>query len=564
MMVHNLFWKGIIIMQIIEGKGVFGGIAIGYAKEFSKTRDKVKRFKIDDPEKEIERVKKACKIADKQLEKLYLDAVNEVGEGNAEIFNIHRMMLEDRDYLESIENIIETELINAEYAVAVTGDNFSKMFLSMEDDYMRERADDVHDITDRIIKAMSNNDEEPFLDEPSVIFASDLLPSQTIKFDKSKVLAFVTKKGSVNSHTAILARTMNIPAVVGVGEYPQNIENSLIIVDGFEGKIYIDPDEKTKNALSERKKIDEEKKLLLENFRGVESKTLDGKKINVYANIGGLKDVLYVLSNDADGIGLFRSEFLYLENKTYPTEEEQLETYITVARNMAGKKVIIRTLDIGADKNVDYFKIDKEENPAMGYRAIRICLDREDIFKTQLRAILRASAYGNISVMIPMVVSLDEVVKAKEILNDVKRELEESNIPYKKNIEFGIMIETPAAVVISDKLAKEVDFFSIGTNDLTQYMLACDRQNPKVEYLCEEPHLSVLRIIKIAVDNAKREGIWVGICGELASDLNLIEYFLALGIDELSVSASNVLAVRKKITESDISVLQNKALKLIE
>lgn len=551
-------------MQIIKGKGVFGGIAIGYAKEFSKTRDKVKRFKIDNPETEKERVKKACEIAEKQLEKLYLDAVNEVGEGNAEIFNIHRMMLEDRDYLESIENIIETELINAEYAVAVTGDNFSKMFISMEDDYMRERADDVHDITDRIIKAMSNSDEEPFLDEPSVIFASDLLPSQTIKFDKSKVLAFVTKKGSVNSHTAILARTMNIPAVVGVGDYPQNIENSLIIVDGFEGKIYIEPDEKTKNALCERKRIDEEKKLLLENFRGVESKTIDGKHINVFANIGGLKDVLYVLSNDADGIGLFRSEFLYLDNNTYPTEEEQLETYITVARNMAGKKVIIRTLDIGADKNIDYFKIDKEENPALGYRAIRICLDREDIFKTQLRAILRASAYGNISLMIPMVVSLDEVLKVKRILNDVKRELEESNIPYKKDIEFGIMIETPAAVMISDKLAKEVDFFSIGTNDLTQYMLACDRQNPKVEYLCEKPHLSVLRIIKIAVENAKKEGIWVGICGELASDLDLVEYFLALGIDELSVSASNVLAVRKKITESDITLLHDKAFKLIE
>lgn len=551
-------------MQIIEGKGVFGGIAIGYAKELSKTRGRVKRIKIDEPEKEKEKVKRACEIAEEQLEKLYQDAVSEVGEGNAEIFNIHRMMLEDRDYLESIENMIETELINAEYAVAVTGDNFSKMFLSMEDEYMRERSNDVRDITDRIIKAMNNNDEEPLLDEPSVIFASDLLPSQTIKFDKSKVLAFVTKKGSVNSHTAILARTMNIPAVVGVGEYPENIDNLLIIVDGFEGKIYIEPDEKTKKSLEARKKLDEEKKLLLENFRGVESKTIDGKKINVFANIGGLKDVLDVLSNDADGIGLFRSEFLYLDNNTYPSEEEQLETYITVARNMAGKKVIIRTLDVGADKNIDYFKIDKEENPALGYRAIRICLDREDIFKTQLRAILRASAYGNISIMIPMIVSLDEVLKVKKILNDVKSELDKSNIPYKKDIEFGIMIETPSAVMISDKLAKEVDFFSIGTNDLTQYMLACDRQNPKVEYLCEVPHISVLRIIKIAVDNAKKEGIWVGICGELASDLNLIEYFLALGIDELSVNASNVLAVRKKITESDVSLLKNKALKLIE
>ncbi len=551
-------------MQIIEGKGVFGGIAIGYATEISNSQEKIKRVKINNPDEELKRVENACKIAKEQLEKLYIDAIGEVGEANAEIFNIHKMMLEDRDYLESIENIISTEFINAEYAVAVTGDNFSKMFLSMDDEYMRERSDDVRDITERIIQAMNDKGEKSLLKNESVIFAYDLLPSQTIKFDKSKVLAFVTQKGSVNSHTAILARTMNIPAVVGVGEYPQNIEGAFVIVDGFDGKIYIEPDEKTKNKLIEKKRADDEKKLLLENFRGVESKTLDGKKINVFANIGGLRDVLDVLSNDADGIGLFRSEFLYLENETYPTEEEQLETYITVARNMAGKKVIIRTLDIGADKKIDYFNIEKEENPALGYRAIRICLDRVDVFKTQLRALLRASAYGNISIMIPMIVSLDEVIKVKKILDEVKLELDTANIPYNKEIEIGVMIETPSAVMISDKLAKEVDFFSIGTNDLTQYTLACDRENPKVEYLCEKPDISVLRMIKIAADNAKKAGIWVGICGELASDLSLTEYFLSLGIEELSVSAPNILAIRKKITECNISNIRKSALKIIE
>ncbi len=551
-------------MHIIEGKGVFGGIAIGYATVILNSQEKIKRIKIDNPEEEIEKVKNACKIAKEQLDKLYIDAVNEVGESNAEIFNIHKMMIDDRDYLESIENIIMTECINAEYATALTGDNFSKMFLSMDDEYMRERSDDVKDITERIIHAMNYKDEKPVLENASVIFANDLLPSQTIKFDKSKVLAFVTKKGSVNSHTAILARTMNIPAVVGVGDYPEDISGKFVIVDGQDGKIYIEPDDKTKNILIEKKRAHDENKLLLENFRGVESKTLDGKKINVFANIGGLKDVLDVLSNDADGIGLFRSEFLYLDNKTYPTEEEQFETYTTVARNMAGKKVIIRTLDIGADKNIDYFNIEKEENPALGYRAIRICLDRVDVFKTQLRALLRASAYGNISIMFPMIVSLEEVIKVKSILDEVKSELYTADIPYNKDIEIGVMIETPSAVMISDKLAKEVDFFSIGTNDLTQYTLACDRQNPKVEYLCEKPDISVLRMIKIVADNAKKEGIWVGICGELASDLDLTEYFLSIGIDELSVSAPNILAIRKKITECDIGNIKEKAIEIIK
>lgn len=551
-------------MQIIEGKGVFGGIAIGNALEISKSQEKIKRIKTDNLENELMKVNIACEKAKSQLEKLYADAVSEVGEGNAEIFNIHRMMLEDRDYLESIENIINTESVNAEYAVAVTGDNFAKMFLSMDDEYMKERANDVRDITERIIQAMTKTDDKPLVENPAIIFANDLLPSQTIKFDKSKVLAFVTEKGSINSHTAILARTMNIPAVVGVGEYPENIEDKFVIVDGFAGKVYVEPDEKTKEELLEKKRIDDENKQLLENFRGVDSVTLDGKNINVFANIGGLRDVVDVLSNDADGIGLFRSEFLYLENETYPTEEEQLEIYITVARNMAGKKVIIRTLDIGADKNIDYFGIEKEENPAMGYRAIRICLDRQDVFKTQLRALLRASAYGNISIMIPMIVSLDEILQVKKIMNEVGSELDQANIPYKKNIELGIMIETPAAVMVSDKLAKEVDFFSVGTNDLTQYVLACDRQNPKVEYLCEKPDISVLRMIKIAADNAKKAGIWVGICGELASDLSLTEYFLSIGIEELSVSAPNVLSIRKKVRECDISKIGGKALKIIE
>ena len=551
-------------MQIIEGKGVFGGIAIGSAIEISGFQEKIKRVKIKDTQHELNRVEAACELAKSQLDKLYVDAIAEVGEGNAEIFNIHKMMLEDRDYLESIENIILTESVNAEYAVAVTGDNFSKMFLSMDDEYMKERANDVRDITERIIQSMMKTEETQVVNNPAIIFAADLLPSQTIKFDKSQVLAFVTEKGSVNSHTAILARTMNIPAVVGVVEYPENIENKLVIVDGFSGKVYIEPDEKTKAELLEKKRLDDENKRLLEEFRGVESVTKNGKKIDVFANIGGLRDVLDVLSNDADGIGLFRSEFLYLESETYPTEEEQLETYITVARNMAGKKVIIRTLDVGADKNIDYFGIDKEENPALGYRAIRICLDREEIFRTQLRALLRASAYGNISIMIPMIVSLDEVISVKNILGEVKNELDKAKIQYNRNIELGIMIETPAAVMISDKLANEVDFFSIGTNDLTQYVLACDRQNPKVEYLCEKPDISVLRMIKIAADNAKKAGIWVGVCGELASDLSLTEYFLSIGIDELSVSAPNVLSIRKKVRECDIPYIKDKALKIIE
>ena len=536
-------------MVIIDGKSVYEGIAVGKIKFLSKTKDKVKRYKIQNIENEFKRLKDAVELSKQQLDELYKRAYKDVGEKNAEIFNIHHMMLEDRDFIESIENIIRHESVNCEYAVAVTGENFSKMFSSMDDDYMKERANDVLDITQRIILVLNNSSEKNSPDEASIIFADDLLPSETIRLDKSKVLAFVTKKGSVNSHTAILARNMNIPAVVGVGEFLLNPDGKTAIVDGFSGKVYIDPDDVTLNEMKRKQKKDIENKKLLENLKGKESITKDGRKINIFANIGGLSDVLPVLENDADGIGLFRSEFLYIDSDNYPSEETQFGIYKTVAQNMAGKKVIIRTLDIGADKNVDYFEIPKEENPALGYRAIRICLDRKNVFKTQLRAILRASAYGNISLMIPMIVSLEEIKKVRVIIKEIMDEFDENNIPYKKDIEIGVMIETPAAAIISDMLSKEVDFFSIGTNDLTQYTLACDRQNPKVEYLCEKPDISVLRLIEMTVKNAKKEGIWVGICGELAADLSLTEFFLDIGVDELSVSPSSVLKLRKKIRE---------------
>lgn len=546
-------FERILVMHIFSGKGVYQGIAIGEIVFFDKKKERVKRIKIDDIKKEEERLKNACETAKKQLEKLYIDAKNKVGHTNAEIFNIHKMMIDDTDFLESIINIIKNEKANAEYAVAVTGDNFSKMFSAMDDEYMRERANDVRDISAKIIAVLSKSEDDYQIKEPSVIFADDLLPSQTLRFDKNKVLAFVTSKGSINSHTAILARSMNIPAVVGVGDIFFDVDGEEVIVDGFEGKVYVKPDAETKEKLSKKKKLDEDKKLLLQDLKGEESITLDGKKINIFANIGGLSDVADVLFNDADGIGLFRSEFLYLNSSDYPSEEKQFSVYKTVLQNMAGKKVIIRTLDIGADKNIEYFNIDKEENPALGYRAIRICLDRVHIFKSQLRALLRASAYGNISIMLPMIVSVDEVKKVKEILFDIKNELDRDKIPFNQNIELGIMIETPAAVMMSDCLAKEVDFFSIGTNDLTQYTLAADRQNPKVEYLLEKPDVSVLRMIKMVCDNAKKENIWVGVCGELASDLRLCEYFLKVGVTELSVSASSVLLLRKKIINTDIS-----------
>ncbi|MDY3929738.1 MAG: phosphoenolpyruvate--protein phosphotransferase [Clostridia bacterium] len=545
-------------MLTLEGKSVFAGIAIGNIKCIDKSNHKVKRYKIENIDKEIDRVTKACGKAKKQLEKLYKEAVHTVGEANADIFNIHQMMIDDSDYRDSIENIIKTENVNAEYALAVTGDNFANMFASMDDEYMKERANDVRDITDRIITVLTDDTNFLISEDKAIIFGEDLLPSQTVQFDKSKVLAFVTMKGSVNSHTAILARTMNIPAVVGTGNVNAKLDGKYAVVDGFSGKVYIEPDEETLNRMLKLKKEDEENKKLLQKLKGKESITVDGREINIFANIGSLADVGEVLANDADGIGLFRSEFLYLEKETYPTEEEQFSVYKTVAQNMAGKKVIIRTLDIGADKQAAYFDLEKEENPALGFRAVRLCLERQDIFKTQLRAILRASAFGNISVMIPMIVSYDEVLKVKGILEDAKRELAEDTVSFNKDIEFGIMIETPAAAIMSDVLAKEVDFFSIGTNDLIQYTLASDRQNPKLDYLYDEGMRAVLRIIKTVCTNAEKEGIWVGICGELASDRNLTEFFLKAGVDELSVSPPNVLALRKKIRETNIQELNEK------
>ena len=545
----------ILFMLTLNGKGVFGGIAIGKITVLEEKKQVIKRYKIDDCEEEIKRVNDACDVAKEQLLKLYKNAVLEVGESNAEIFNIHRMMIDDSDYRESIENIIESESVNAEYAVAVTGDNFCEMFSSMDDEYMKERANDVRDITNKIVSILSDSNTDLKFEEPTIIFADDLLPSQTVRFDKSKILAFITKKGSINSHTAILARTMNIPAVVGIGEYDLDINSETVIVDGFEGKVYVNPTQSVMEEMQKKKESDESNKKLLLKLKGKPSVTLDGKKINIFANFGGLKDVADVLINDADGIGLFRSEFLYLDKDTYPTEEEQFLVYKTVAQNMAGKKVIIRTLDIGADKHIDYFGIEKEENPALGFRAIRICLERKEVFKTQLRAILRASAFGNISLMIPMIVSKEEVLEVKKIIREVKRELDNDDILYKHDIEFGIMIETPAAVMISDILAYEVDFFSIGTNDLAQYTLACDRQNPKVEHLLEKTHEAVLRMIEITARSAKKAGIWVGICGEMAADISLCEFFLSIGIDELSVSPANVLSLRKKVRTTDTRML---------
>jgi len=542
-------------MFIIKGKSVYGGVAIGKISVYNKKPVKIKRYRVNDAEKELIRFKNAKDKGIEELEKLYEDAKKQVGEANAAIFGIHRMMLEDVDYNESIENIIVNESVNVEYAVSVTCDNFSEMFLAMDDVYMRERATDVKDVSERLIDILSGKNKEGEQEEAVIIAAEDLMPSETVQMDKSKVLAFITSKGSVNSHTAILARTMNIPAVVGVGEDMERFDGRFSVVDGFTGIVYIEPDAETLQRLEEKKKQDEENKELLQKLKGQESVTMDGTRVNVYANIGGLGDVADVLLNDADGIGLFRSEFLYLEKNDYPDENEQLAVYKKVVQNMAGKKVVIRTLDIGADKQIPYFNLEKEENPALGYRAVRICLDRKEIFKTQLRALYRASVFGEIAVMVPMIVSVDEVRKVKEIIEEVKKELRDANIIFNEKTEFGIMIETPAAALISDELAKEVDFFSIGTNDLVQYTLAADRQNPNLEEICTPYHKSVLKLIEMTVKNAHREGIWVGICGEVAADLNLTEFFIALGVDELSVAPSRVLAIRKKIRESDLGII---------
>lgn len=536
--------------MVIQGKSVFSGIAIGRLSVYNKAENVVKRVKITDIDGEIQRFEEAREEGKKQLAGLYEKALKEVGEVNAAIFEVHQMMLDDLDYVESIQNMIKSQEVNAEFAVANTGDNFSEMFASMDDDYMKERAADVKDISNRLIMILQGNGAGGIRsDEPVILLADDLAPSETVQLDKSKVLSFVTRHGSTNSHTAILARTMNIPALIGV-DYPDDVDGKMGIVDGYEGKIIIDPEVSVLEDYKAKKEQEDEKKRLLQELKGKENVTLDGKKINLYANIGSVSDVASVLANDAGGIGLFRSEFLYLESETYPTEEEQFKAYRTVAENMAGKKVIIRTLDIGADKQVGYFNLDKEENPAMGYRAIRICLDRKDIFKTQLRALYRASYYGTISIMFPMIISVQEVKQIKQIISEVKAELDEANIPY-KDVEIGIMIETPAAVMMSEELAKEVDFFSIGTNDLTQYTLAIDRQNPKLDNIYDSHHPAILKMLQMVVENGHKGGCWVGICGELGADTTLTETFLKMGFDELSVSPSMILKVRDRIRNTD-------------
>lgn len=537
--------------MVLEGKSVFGGIAIGRLSIYNKKENQVKREKITDVEAEITRFTDAKETAKEQLKGFYEKAVKEVGEVNAAIFEVHQMMLDDLDYVEAITNMIRTQEVNAEFAVASTGDNFSKMFAAMDDDYMKERAADVKDISNRVISILQNAENGSVTgEEPVILLADDLAPSETVQLDKSKVLSFVTRHGSTNSHTAILARTMNIPALIGI-DFSEDVNGKMGIVDGYTGKLYIEPDEEAMKKYEAKKAEDENKKRLLLELKGKENVTLDGKKINLYANIGGVADVANALSNDAGGIGLFRSEFLYLESEDYPTEEAQFAAYKTVAENMAGKKVIIRTLDIGADKQVDYFHMEKEENPAMGYRAIRICLDRPEIFKTQLRAIYRASYYGTISIMFPMIISVKEVKRIKEIVAEVKAELTAEGIPF-KDCELGIMIETPAAVMISDLLAEEVDFFSIGTNDLTQYTLAIDRQNPKLDSFYDSHHEAILRMLQMVVDNGHKHGCWVGICGELGADTTLTSTFLKMGFDELSVSPAMILRVREEIRNTKV------------
>lgn len=538
-------------MNTFKGTSVFGGVAIGKLFLFKKQENKIERVHVNDVDAEIKRFEAAKERAIVQLGELYKKAVAEVGEANAMIFEVHQMMLEDLDYLDSIHYIIKEQSVNAEYAVGTTGDNFAAMFAAMDDAYMQGRAADIKDITERLLTELSNGEQADFtMKEPVVILAEDLAPSETVQFEKDKLLGFITREGSANSHTAILARTMDIPAIIQTNiELLPEYHGRLTCVDGFTGEIYLDPDEKTLTAMKKKQEECLAEKELLQELRGKETVTLDGQKVNLYANIGNVKDIATVLRNDAQGIGLFRSEFLYLESSDYPTEEEQFKAYKTVAENMAGKKVIIRTLDIGADKKVDYFKLDPEENPALGYRAIRICLEQKDIFKTQLRAIYRASAYGQISVMFPMITSVEELREIKGVVEEVKAELSELKIPFKE-IELGVMIETPAAAIISDDLAKEVDFFSIGTNDLTQYTLAIDRQNAKLDRFYNAHHKAVLKLIEMTAKNAHKNGIWVGICGELGADISLTEEFLRMGIDELSVSPSMVLKVRKKIRES--------------
>lgn len=541
-------------MKIYNGKSVFSGIAIGRISVYKKGEQQVKRNRITDVDAELSRFEDAKQTAIEQLQGLYDKALKEVGEANAAIFEVHQMMLDDGDYNESITNIIKSQEVNAEYAVATTGDNFSQMFAAMEDDYMRARAADIKDISERIISILNGNGDAAIgADEPVIIVADDLAPSETVQMDKDMVLSFVTVHGSLNSHTAILARTMAIPALVGAPlPLDESVDGKLGIVDGGLGIIYVDPDEKTLEEMKKKQQEELQKKELLQSLKGKENVTLDGQKIMLYANIGNIKDLATVLQNDAGGIGLFRSEFIYLESEDYPTEEEQFLIYKQVAETMAGKRVIIRTLDIGADKQCDYFEMEHEENPAMGCRAIRICLTRPEIFKTQLRALFRASAFGNIAIMYPMITSVKEVRKIKEIVAEVKAELDVAGIPY-GNPEQGIMIETPAAVIVGDELAKEVDFFSIGTNDLTQYTLAIDRQNTKLDEFYDSHHPAILRMISMVVESAHKAGIWAGICGELGADQTLTKDFLAMGVDELSVSPGSILPIRKIVLETDVA-----------
>ena len=541
-------------MEVYQGKSVFGGIAIGRISVHKKDEQQVKRVRIEDPEQEILRYRQAKQTAMEQLQGLYQKALKEVGEANAAIFEIHQMMLEDDDYNESVENIIRMQQVNAEYAVASTGDNFAQMFSAMDDDYMRARSADVKDISERVLSVLGGRATGIAASgEPVIIVADDLAPSETVQLNKDLVLSFVTVHGSVNSHTAILARTMSITALIGTAiPLTDDIDGKVGIVDGKNGCIYVDPDEDTLGRMQQLKLEEQEKKELLQTLKGRENITIDGKKIMLYANIGNSKDLAAVLQNDAGGIGLFRSEFIYLERDTFPTEEEQFQIYRTVAETMAGKPVIIRTLDIGADKKCDYFEMEPEENPAMGCRAIRICLTRPEIFKTQLRALFRASAFGNISIMYPMIISVDELRKIKTIVAEIRQELTEQGVTFGEPKQ-GIMIETPAAVMMSEELAKEVDFFSIGTNDLTQYTLAIDRQNPKLDAFYDPHHPAVLRMIQMVVENAHKAGIWAGICGELGADTTLTRRFLAMGVDELSMSPGSILPVRKIILETDVT-----------
>ena len=540
-------------MQCFQGKSVYKGIAMGPIVVLKKNDYQVKRIRIEDTEAEVKRVDEALKASQEQLQKLYDKAVREVGEASAAIFEVHQMMLEDEDYLEAIQNMIRTEQVNAEYAVAVTGDNFAEMFASMDDDYMKARSADIKDISERLVRNLSGQGDVDLSSiEPSVIVADDLSPSETVQMDKDKILAFVTVHGSTNSHTAILARMMNIPALIGVKMDLEAFQSGMTaVVDGFQGIVTFDPDEETKVQTETKMQEEAEKLKLLQELKGKENVTLDGRKINIYANIGSVGDIGYVMENDAGGIGLFRSEFLYLGRNDFPTEEEQFQAYKQAVQMMAGKKVIIRTLDIGADKQVDYFNLGNEDNPAMGYRAIRICLRQPEIFKTQLRALLRAAVYGNLSIMYPMITSIEEVKKIYEIVAEAEEELKAQEIQYKIP-EQGIMIETPAAAIISDKLAEMVDFFSIGTNDLTQYTLAIDRQNEKLDEFYNPHHEAILRMIQMVVDNAHKCGKWAGICGELGADATLTEQFVRMGLDELSVAPSMVLKLRKIVREMKV------------